>query len=101
MASSTTANEIMLKLQELLEREDATRILGTAGITVVLLLWAYYRFVKSPDLSFIPRAGKAPGLFGLGLNDVKRDFAKNGTKIINDGYRQVGFLRRSGLHGGA
>ncbi|KAI1820120.1 cytochrome P450 [Xylaria intraflava] len=76
------------RLQEILERDDATRILGTLGLTAAILAWAIYRFFTTPDLSFLPRAGKAPGFLGLGINDVKRDFAKNGTKIINDAYRK-------------
>jgi hypothetical protein len=91
--NATTPNENLAKLLEFLERDDSTRILSTVGLTVVFLIWGYYRYLATPDLSFIPRAGKAPGLFGFGINDVKRDFAKNGTKIINDGYRQVSRLR--------
>lgn len=85
----TTTTDFSALLQAFLERDDATRILGTAGLTVAFLVWAYYRYIATPDLSFVPRAGKAPGPFGLGLNDVKRDFAKNGTKIITEGYQQV------------
>lgn len=86
---ATTTDTVAKLVQEFLQRDDAVKILGTAGLTVVFLVWAYYRYLATPDLSFIPRAGKAPGPLGFGLNDVKRDFAKNGTKIINDGYRQV------------
>jgi hypothetical protein len=85
----TTTSDALVALQAFLERDDAIRILGTAGITLAFLAWAYYRYLATPDLSFIPRAGKAPGVLGFGINDVKRDFAKNGTKIINDGYQQV------------
>ncbi|KAI1438941.1 cytochrome P450 [Xylaria sp. CBS 124048] len=80
--------DILTILQDLLEREDAVKILGTAGVTVAILAWAIYSYFTTPDLSHLPRAGKAPGFLGLGLNDAKRDFAKNGTKIINEGYRQ-------------
>ncbi|KAJ8114197.1 hypothetical protein ONZ43_g4961 [Nemania bipapillata] len=84
-----TTIDFSAQLQAFLARDDATRILSTAGLTVAFLVWAYYQFIATPDLSFVPRAGKAPGMFGLGLNDVKRDFAKNGTKIITEGYQNV------------
>lgn len=95
--ATTTTDTVAKLVQEFLARDDATRILGTAGLTVVFLVWAYYRYLATPDLSFIPRAGKAPGPFGFGINDVKRDFAKNGTKIINDGYRQVRLRRNAAI----
>ncbi|KAI0972981.1 cytochrome P450 [Xylaria arbuscula] len=88
MTTTDAIPKLQQLLQDILQRDDSTRIIGTAGLTVVFLAWVYYRFVATPDLSFIPRAGKAPGLLGLGINDVKRDFAKNGTKIINEGYRK-------------
>lgn len=89
MTTADASPKLQQLVQDILQRDDSTRILGTAGLTVVFLVWAYYHFIATPDLSFLPRAGKAPGLFGLGINDVKRDFAKNGTKIINEGYRKV------------
>ncbi|KAJ3580339.1 hypothetical protein NPX13_g217 [Xylaria arbuscula] len=88
MTTTDASPKLQQLVQDILQRDDSTRILGTAGLTVVFLVWAYYHFIATPDLSFLPRAGKAPGLFGLGINDVKRDFAKNGTKIINEGYRK-------------
>lgn len=94
MSSTTiTIDQAFAKLQEFLERDDAARILGTVGITVLLLAWGFYKYISKPDLSFLPRAGKAPGPLGWGINDVKRDFAKNGTKIINDGYTKVSRLQ--------
>ncbi|KAI1816638.1 cytochrome P450 [Poronia punctata] len=78
----------MTIIQAFLEREDAARVMYAIGIAAIVLLWVYYRYISSPDLSFLPRAGKAPGWFGYGINDVKRDFAKNGMNIINEGYRQ-------------
>ncbi len=82
MSTADALPKLQQLVQDILQRDDSTQILGTAGLTVVFLVWAYYRFIATPDLSFIPRAGKAPGPLGFGINDVKRDFAKNGTKII-------------------
>jgi hypothetical protein len=79
----------MARIQEFLERDDATRVLYAVGIAVAFVYWIYHRYIASPNLTFLPRAGKAPGRLGLGINDVKRDFAKNGMEIINEGYRQV------------
>jgi hypothetical protein len=90
--TTNATTDAMATLHGFIERDDATRILGTVGLTVALLVWGYYRYISTPDLSFLPRAGKAPGWFGYGINDVKRDFAKNGTKIINEGYRKVSRL---------
>lgn len=37
----------------------------------------------------IPRIGIAPGKFGFGLGRAKRDFARNGFRIIQRGYEMV------------
>jgi len=79
----------MARMQQFLERDDATRILYAAGIAVAFVYWIYHRYIASHSLGFLPRAGKAPGRFGFGINNVKRDFARNGMEIINEGYRKV------------
>ncbi|KAI2642334.1 cytochrome P450 [Xylaria nigripes] len=79
--------QAMAKIQQILEREDGARLLGIVGVTAAILAWALHQYLTASDLSFLPRAGKKPGVLGFGLTDVKRDFAKNGTKIINEGYR--------------
>jgi len=73
-----------------LERDNATQTLGAFGFAFVIFLWGYYRFLAGPNLDGIPRAGKGPGWFGLNLVEAKRDFLKNGPKIINEGYKKVG-----------
>lgn len=79
----------MAKLHELLDRDYATQTLGTLGLMVAFLCWGYFQYFAGPNLSWIPRAGKAPGWFGLGLAEAKRDFLANGPKIIDEGYRKV------------
>jgi hypothetical protein len=76
-------------MNDYLERDNATQTLGAFGLALVIFLWGYYRFLAGPNLDRIPRAGKGPGWFGLSLVEAKRDFLKNGPKIINEGYNKV------------
>lgn len=79
-------------LGSLTEREQA-RGLAVVGITVTVLYWSYLHLLPALTLSKIPKAGKDPGflasLFGVGLADAKRDFKKNGLKILNEAYLKV------------
>lgn len=71
------------------EHEHAPQGLGVLGLTLVVLYWSYFYLAPELTLRKIPRAGKDPGLFGFGLIDAKRDFKKNGLKILDEGYRKV------------
>jgi hypothetical protein len=73
---------------------------GALSLTFVVLYWSYFYLLPALALRKIPRAGKDPGLFGFGVVDAKRDFKKNGLKILNEGYQQVSFSVYSltGLH---
>lgn len=55
------------------------------GLSIVVL--SGYHFLAAPNTRWIPRAGKAPGWFGL--VNAKRDFIENGAKIIDQGYLKV------------
>ncbi|KAI6785534.1 Ent-kaurene oxidase-like protein [Emericellopsis cladophorae] len=76
-------------IRSLMEREQAQGF-AVAGATLALLFWSYFYLLPALTLRKIPRAGKHPGflgsLFGLGLADAKRDFKKNGLKILNEAY---------------
>ncbi|CAI6236838.1 unnamed protein product [Periconia digitata] len=58
------------------------------GLTSAISLLGYFCLFAGPKLDQIPRAGKGPGWFGLSLVEAKRDFLKNGPKIINEGYKK-------------
>jgi hypothetical protein len=79
----------MAKLHELLDGDYATQTQTLVALTVAFLCWGYFQYLAAPNLSWIPRAGKAPGWFGFGLAEAKRDFRANGSKIIDEGYRKV------------
>lgn len=78
--------------QNLTQREQAQG-LAVVGITLVVLYWSYVNLLPALTLNKIPKAGKDPGflsnLFGLGLAEAKRDFKKNGLKILNEAYLKV------------
>lgn len=79
-------------LRDLAKREQAQG-LAVVGITLAVLYWSYLHLLPALALNKIPKAGKDPGflasLFGLGLADAKRDFKKNGLKILNEAYLKV------------
>lgn len=87
------------KLKMMDTMSDLFRILGeqahtTQGIvslafTLSVLYWSYAHLLPALALRKIPLAGKDPGLFGFGIIDAKRDFKKNGLKILDEGYRKV------------
>ncbi|KAL7778239.1 hypothetical protein CFE70_004916 [Pyrenophora teres f. teres 0-1] len=55
------------------------------GITL-MAWWVVSELVATTRLRRIPRVGKTAGFWGLDLRVVKKDFAKNGRKILYDGY---------------
>lgn len=68
-----------------------TLLASNIGLAVVFLYVCckIFGYVTGPKMSRLPRAGKAPGWFGLGITAVKRDFKNNGRKILDEGYRKV------------
>lgn len=72
---------------------EQTRGLAVVVITLTILYWSYAYLLPSLRLSKIPKAGKDPGflasLFGVGLAEAKRDFKKNGLRILNEAYLKV------------
>lgn len=96
--------QVAIRLRALLGGDDATQTtllachLGLAVISLYMC-WKVFWYVTGPRMSRLPRAGKAPGWFGLGLTEVKRDFKNNGRKILDEGYRKVyGFYVVTLLH---
>ncbi|KAK4624661.1 hypothetical protein CLAFUW4_05646 [Fulvia fulva] len=69
-----------------LHSDHSAHIAGFTAIAIALVFWSLYRYWVTPDLRRIPLVGKKPGYFGFDLTAVKKDFAKNGRKILYDGY---------------
>lgn len=88
-------NNLAVQLGALLVGSDhdgnKTLAASTLGLafTLVFLCWGGLRLLTVPTPTRLPRAGKDPGWFGLGLAEAKRDFKINGRKILNEGYRKV------------
>jgi hypothetical protein len=76
-------------------------VVSTSGlaITFIFLFCRIFWYFTGPSLSRMPRAGKGPGWFGLGLTDAKRDFKVNGRRILDEGYRMVCLALSKGSSG--
>ena len=84
--SNTTSTDMV---QDVFATNDWSKTLKITGFVILLLRFAYKLAFSGPDLSAFPRAGKDPGFLGLGMTETKRDFYKNGPKILEEGYRKV------------
>ncbi|KAK2596419.1 hypothetical protein N8I77_013310 [Diaporthe amygdali] len=86
-------HQAAIRLSALLGSDHAshkTLVASTVGLaaTFILLCCRVFWYITGPSLSRLPRAGKGPGWFGLGLTEAKRDFKINGRKILDEGYRK-------------
>ncbi|RYP33120.1 hypothetical protein DL767_004905 [Monosporascus sp. MG133] len=81
---------LAIVFRSLADHEQTPQGLVALCLTLTVLYWSYFHLLPALTLRNIPRAGKDPGLlpslFGFGLADAKRDFKKNGLKILNEGY---------------
>ncbi|KAH8799112.1 cytochrome P450 [Xylogone sp. PMI_703] len=76
----------MTVLHRYLGPDNATQTLSAFGVVLIVVLWGCYRLLAGPNLSWVPRVGKSSGWLGLRMAEAKRDFLKNGPKILNEGY---------------
>ncbi|KAK2594822.1 hypothetical protein QQS21_007450 [Conoideocrella luteorostrata] len=81
---------LLIVFRSLVEHEQTPHSLVVLALTLTALYWSYFYLLPALTLRKIPKAGRDaglfPGLFGFGLTDSKRDFKKNGLKILNKGY---------------
>ncbi|OJD36446.1 cytochrome p450 [Diplodia corticola] len=71
-------------LMETDEKEITMHFLAWPILSSAVLLFCSWLFTPPPDTKSTPRAGPAPGWFGLAR--AKRNFLANGGKIIQSGY---------------
>ncbi|KAL1637022.1 hypothetical protein SLS58_009461 [Diplodia intermedia] len=76
------------------EAEILMPFLAWPILSSVILLFCSWLFSPAPDTKSAPRAGPAPGWFGLAR--AKRNFVANGGKIIQCGYDKVSGVACSG-----
>lgn len=91
---TSLGNKVAIQLGALLNinHDDEKSPLATAigmVMSFIFLCYTGFWYMTRPSLTSLPRAGKGPGWFGLGLAEAKRDFKTNGRKILDEGYRKV------------
>ena len=69
---------------------SASSSFGTFGLAAAILCCMPYIYAATLSLHNIPRIGKK--LAWLRMNEVKRNFYKNGRNILHSGYLQVSFV---------
>jgi hypothetical protein len=79
----------MFMLHTLLQDDLGVIIIAAAAATALLLIYLQHKWTNKLD---IPRIGKSPHrLFGLGIYVARADFMHHGRKLVEEGYKKVGY----------